>query len=177
MCSARGDGESEAARRIKTQLMVEMQGVGSDNNKVLILAATNLPYNLDQVGAVELYKYVRVSECTCSSLQLCLLRMNHAVPGLPVCAQPIVVVSVPQATITQSCFLRRTSAFAAAAVAASCSSGNKCTSLCTHIIQVWIFLPTRQFNANSTCTVEPLSPHNVCTLRCKVSSWNLNWKN
>ncbi|MEW5297799.1 MAG: hypothetical protein WDW36_000983 [Sanguina aurantia] len=48
LCSARGEGESEAARRIKTQLMVEMQGVGSDNNKVLILAATNLPYNLDQ---------------------------------------------------------------------------------------------------------------------------------
>lgn len=48
LCSARGDNESEAARRIKTQLMVEMQGVGSDNNRVLILAATNLPYNLDQ---------------------------------------------------------------------------------------------------------------------------------
>lgn len=49
LCSARGDGESEAARRIKTQLMVEMQGVGSNNAKVLVLAATNLPYNLDQV--------------------------------------------------------------------------------------------------------------------------------
>ncbi len=30
--------------------MVEMQGVGSNNSKVLVLAATNLPYNLDQVG-------------------------------------------------------------------------------------------------------------------------------
>ncbi|GAX73177.1 hypothetical protein CEUSTIGMA_g630.t1 [Chlamydomonas eustigma] len=48
LCSARGEGESEAARRIKTQLMVEMQGVGSNNTKVLVLAATNLPYNLDQ---------------------------------------------------------------------------------------------------------------------------------
>lgn len=48
LCSVRGDNESEAARRIKTQLMVEMQGVGSNNDKVLILAATNLPYNLDQ---------------------------------------------------------------------------------------------------------------------------------
>eukprot|EP00798_Chlamydomonas_sp_ICE-L_P027690 gene27690-7331_t len=48
LCSARGEGESEAARRIKTQLMVEMQGVGSSNDKVLVLAATNLPYNLDQ---------------------------------------------------------------------------------------------------------------------------------
>ena len=49
LCSVRGDNESEAARRIKTQIMVEMNGVGSDNNKVLVLAATNLPYNLDQV--------------------------------------------------------------------------------------------------------------------------------
>lgn len=48
LCSTRGDNESEAARRIKTQLMVEMQGVGSNNSRVLVLAATNLPYNLDQ---------------------------------------------------------------------------------------------------------------------------------
>lgn len=48
LCSARGDNESEAARRIKTQVMIEMQGVGSNNNRVLVLAATNLPYNLDQ---------------------------------------------------------------------------------------------------------------------------------
>mmetsp|Transcript_16391 Transcript_16391/g.40866 ORF Transcript_16391/g.40866 Transcript_16391/m.40866 type:complete len:434 (-) Transcript_16391:601-1902(-) len=48
LCSARGDNESEAARRIKTQLMVEMQGVGTNNARVLVLAATNLPYNLDQ---------------------------------------------------------------------------------------------------------------------------------
>ncbi|KIY97783.1 Vacuolar protein sorting-associating protein 4B [Monoraphidium neglectum] len=48
LCSARGDGESEAARRIKTQLMVEMQGVNSGGDaRVLVLAATNLPYNLD----------------------------------------------------------------------------------------------------------------------------------
>jgi SpoVK/Ycf46/Vps4 family AAA+-type ATPase len=48
LCSARGEGESEAARRIKTQLMVEMQGVNSGGDaRVLVLAATNLPYNLD----------------------------------------------------------------------------------------------------------------------------------
>lgn len=49
LCSQRGDNESEAARRIKTQLMVEMQGVNSNADaRVLILAATNLPYALDQ---------------------------------------------------------------------------------------------------------------------------------
>lgn len=47
--STRGDNESEAARRIKTQLMIEMQGVNSnDGARVLMLGATNLPYNLDQ---------------------------------------------------------------------------------------------------------------------------------
>jgi vacuolar protein-sorting-associated protein 4 len=49
LCSTRGDNESEAARRIKTQLMIEMQGVNSnDAARVLMLGATNLPYNLDQ---------------------------------------------------------------------------------------------------------------------------------
>lgn len=47
--STRGDNESEAARRIKTQLMIEMQGVNSNADaRVLMLGATNLPYNLDQ---------------------------------------------------------------------------------------------------------------------------------
>jgi vacuolar protein-sorting-associated protein 4 len=28
--------------------MIEMNGVGTNNNRVLVLAATNLPYSLDQ---------------------------------------------------------------------------------------------------------------------------------
>lgn len=49
LCSARGDNESEAARRIKTEFMVQMQGVqGNEKGQVLVLGATNLPYNLDQ---------------------------------------------------------------------------------------------------------------------------------
>jgi vacuolar protein-sorting-associated protein 4 len=48
LCSARGDGESESARRIKTQFLTEMDGVGSDMDGILVLGATNLPWGLDK---------------------------------------------------------------------------------------------------------------------------------
>lgn len=49
LCGARGEsGESEASRRIKTEILVQMQGVGNAAGNVLVLAATNTPYSLDQ---------------------------------------------------------------------------------------------------------------------------------
>jgi len=51
LCGARGgSGESEAARRIKTEILVQMDGVtkGGEDKQVLVLAATNTPYQLDQ---------------------------------------------------------------------------------------------------------------------------------
>jgi vacuolar protein-sorting-associated protein 4 len=55
LCSSRGDGESEAARRIKTEFLVQMNGVARSGGngtsekekRVLLLGATNLPYSLD----------------------------------------------------------------------------------------------------------------------------------
>lgn len=47
LCSARSDNESESARRIKTEFLVQMQGVGNDNNGILVLGATNIPWTLD----------------------------------------------------------------------------------------------------------------------------------
>ncbi|KAJ3414505.1 Vacuolar protein sorting-associated protein 4 [Chytridiales sp. JEL 0842] len=47
LCGARGEGESEASRRIKTEFLVQMQGVGSDMSGVLVLGATNIPWQLD----------------------------------------------------------------------------------------------------------------------------------
>jgi len=47
LCGSRNENESESARRIKTEFLVQMQGVGSDNNGVLVLGATNIPWTLD----------------------------------------------------------------------------------------------------------------------------------
>jgi vacuolar protein-sorting-associated protein 4 len=48
MCGERGQGnEGEAARRVKNEFLTQMQGVGNDNDKVLVLAATNVPWEID----------------------------------------------------------------------------------------------------------------------------------
>ncbi|KAH8828655.1 P-loop containing nucleoside triphosphate hydrolase protein [Flagelloscypha sp. PMI_526] len=45
-CTGNGS-ESEGIRRIKTELLVQMNGVGHDNTGVLVLGATNVPWQLD----------------------------------------------------------------------------------------------------------------------------------
>jgi len=47
LCSSRSDNESESARRIKTEFLIQMQGVGNDNDGILVLGATNIPWVLD----------------------------------------------------------------------------------------------------------------------------------
>lgn len=73
LCGSRSENESEAARRIKTEFLVQMQGeevvslkgknrpeqltsdvplvdhsgVGVDNDGILVLGATNIPWTLD----------------------------------------------------------------------------------------------------------------------------------
>ncbi|XP_068092883.1 vacuolar protein sorting-associated protein 4B [Hyperolius riggenbachi] len=47
LCGSRSENESEAARRIKTEFLVQMQGVGNDNEGILVLGATNIPWVLD----------------------------------------------------------------------------------------------------------------------------------
>ena len=47
MCSSRGEGDNDSTRRIKTEFLVQMQGVGKDDTGVLVLAATNIPWGLD----------------------------------------------------------------------------------------------------------------------------------
>ncbi|EJD55263.1 katanin p60 ATPase domain-containing protein [Auricularia subglabra TFB-10046 SS5] len=51
LCGTRGEGESEASRRIKTEFLVQMNGVGNDDTGILVLGATNIPWQLD--GAIK----------------------------------------------------------------------------------------------------------------------------
>jgi vacuolar protein-sorting-associated protein 4 len=48
LCGNRDEaGSSEHTARMKTEFLVQMDGVGKDNTGVLVLAATNLPWVLD----------------------------------------------------------------------------------------------------------------------------------
>ncbi|KAI8358300.1 P-loop containing nucleoside triphosphate hydrolase protein [Mortierella sp. GBAus27b] len=47
LCGSRGEGDSEASRRVKTEFLVQMNGVGNDMSGVLVLGATNIPWQLD----------------------------------------------------------------------------------------------------------------------------------
>ena len=47
MCGARGEGESESSRRMKTEFLVQMDGVGAEMEGILTMGATNCPWDLD----------------------------------------------------------------------------------------------------------------------------------
>jgi vacuolar protein-sorting-associated protein 4 len=61
LCGPRGEGESEASRRIKTELLVQMDGVGKDSRGVLILGATNIPWQLDSAIRRRFQRRVHIS--------------------------------------------------------------------------------------------------------------------
>jgi len=49
LAGTRNESESEGSRRIKTEFLVQMNGVGHDDTDVFVLGATNIPWQLDNV--------------------------------------------------------------------------------------------------------------------------------
>ena len=47
LCGSRSEGESDSMRRVKTEFLVQMDGVGNTGGQLLILGATNIPWELD----------------------------------------------------------------------------------------------------------------------------------
>jgi vacuolar protein-sorting-associated protein 4 len=61
LCSARSDTESESARRVKTELLIQIEGVGIDNNQILVLGASNIPWSLDSAIRRRFEKRIYIS--------------------------------------------------------------------------------------------------------------------
>lgn len=61
LCSNRSDGENDATRRIKTEFLVQMQGVGKEEGGLLVLGATNTPWDLDPAVRRRFEKRIYIS--------------------------------------------------------------------------------------------------------------------
>lgn len=74
-----GQGEHEASRRMKTELLIQMDGLSSRQNsetqQVFVLAASNVPWDLDQALLRRLEKRVLVSLPTLAAREQ-MLRQN-----------------------------------------------------------------------------------------------------
>ena len=73
--SARSEGENEATRRLKTEFLIQMQGVGKDDRGILVLGATNIPWGLDPAVRRRFQKKIYISLPESSARKL-MIKLN-----------------------------------------------------------------------------------------------------
>jgi vacuolar protein-sorting-associated protein 4 len=61
LCGSRSEGEAESSRRVKTEFLVQMQGVGKSHDGILVLGATNIPWELDPAMRRRFEKRIYIS--------------------------------------------------------------------------------------------------------------------
>ncbi|UKJ88947.2 hypothetical protein MACJ_002193 [Theileria orientalis] len=81
VCSKRTESENESTRRIKTELLIQIQRLSDDNSNVLLLGSTNLPWLLDNAMLRRFEKRIYIPLPDSKSRE-CLIRkllvdMNH----------------------------------------------------------------------------------------------------
>ena len=60
MLTARSSNENEAARRVKTEFLVQLDGVGSSKGRILVMGATNRPFDLDEAALRRMTKRIYI---------------------------------------------------------------------------------------------------------------------
>eukprot|EP01102_Stenamoeba_stenopodia_P007640 TRINITY_DN2152_c0_g1_i1.p1 TRINITY_DN2152_c0_g1~~TRINITY_DN2152_c0_g1_i1.p1 ORF type:complete len:451 (-),score=113.56 TRINITY_DN2152_c0_g1_i1:88-1440(-) len=61
LCGSRNENDSESAKRVKTEFLVQMNGVGNDMDGILVLGATNIPWSLDSAILRRFEKRIYIS--------------------------------------------------------------------------------------------------------------------
>lgn len=71
LCGSRSEGENDSSRRIKTEFLVQMQGVGNDMDGILVLGATNVPWELDNAIRRRFEKRIYISLPEANARAIC----------------------------------------------------------------------------------------------------------